>query len=209
VSKGNDRWCQLSNLKNFSVFFLQSVANAGAATPGKNAHPVASIEALTGRNFLDHRDGSTLIQSNGDFDSVTGIQCLLGAGTHGTAEKCTADGPGGIRGAALADIAAQQTTCEAAYQRAPGIATLDLDRADGSDSAGLHILCLARFGTGDNISGEAVLGAGGKQDGRSKSEDGNEFHGKKTVGLRLKIPINPLWASNIFGVGSVTFYQFH
>ena len=136
----------------------RSKTHPAAATTGQHPNPVPHIELLAGTDFLNHGDGATMVKADGDFDAIAGAHRLLGVGANGSTHQGAANGACRVGGSAIADIAAEKTTGQAANKRAGLIAAFDFNRTDCRNAPLADRLRLTRLVARIGVSCQGVLG---------------------------------------------------
>ena len=96
-------------------------------------------------DFLNDGDRAALVEADGNFDASARGHRLLSLRTDGAADKGTADGASGVRGAAAADVAAEEAAGNGTGEGAALAAAFNFDRADRGDATGLDRLGTTGF----------------------------------------------------------------
>jgi hypothetical protein len=86
-----------------------------------------------------------LVEADGNFDATARGHRLLGLRTDGAADKGTADGASGVRGAAATDVAAEDATCDRTCECTALAAAFDFTGPDRGYATGLDSMGAASF----------------------------------------------------------------
>lgn len=113
------------------------MGDAGAGAAVEDADAVADFEGFARVDFLDDGDAVSAVEFDGDFEAGFGLDVLSDVGSGDGSEGRSADGGGGVSGAA-ADLVAEESARDAAEDGAADAAAFDGDVPDGGDAAPVH-----------------------------------------------------------------------